>query len=79
MKKILFLIIITAFFACSKKLEKFPQGQLTENNVFTMASDFMLAIDAAYEPLTHRWRGSWDWDLGASISRDWVIGDDMSD
>lgn len=79
MKKILLFIIITVAFACSKKLEKFPQGQLTENNVFTMASDFMLAIDAAYEPLTHRWRGSWDWDLGASISRDWVIGDDMSD
>lgn len=65
-------------FGCAKQLEKVPQGQLTESNVFTQASDFLLAIDAAYEPLTDRWRGSWDWDLGASISRDWVVGDDMS-
>lgn len=38
-----------------------------------------MAIDAAYEPLTNRWRGSWDWDGGASIPRDWVVGDLMSD
>jgi hypothetical protein len=79
MKKISGLFITIIMFACTKQLEKVPQGQLTEGNVFTQASDFILAIDAAYEPLTNRWRGSWDWNLGASISRDWVIGDEMSD
>src|SRR6478672_5268760 len=79
MKKISGLFITIMMFACTKQLEKVPQGQLTEGNVFTQASDFTLAVDAAYEPLTNRWRGSWDWNLGASISRDWVIGDEMSD
>lgn len=79
MKKIFLLIIITGLFSCSKKLEKVPQGQLTESNVFTQKGDFLMAIDAAYEPLTDRWRGSWDWSGGASISRDWVVGDVMSD
>lgn len=78
MKKILILLITIIMFGCTKQLEKVPQGQLTESNVFTQASDFLLAIDAAYEPITNRWRGSWDWDAGASISRDWVIGDVMS-
>ena len=79
MKKILVLITAIFAFGCTKQLEKVPQGQLTESNVFTQASDFLLAIDAVYEPLTNRWRGSWDWDAGASICRDWVIGDVMSD
>ncbi len=79
MKRILIVCLAIQLFGCSKQLEKFPQGQLTEENVFTQAGDFLLAIDGAYEPLTNRWRGSWDWDAGASISRDWVIGDVMSD
>jgi hypothetical protein len=79
MKTIVILLIAVIMFGCTKQLEKVPQGQLTESNVFTQASDFLLAIDAAYEPTTDRWRGSWDWDAGASISRDWVIGDEMSD
>src|SRR5689334_2345627 len=79
MKKILLLILTISVFSCSKKLEKTPQGQLTETNVFTQKGDFLMAIDAAYEPITNRWRGSWDWDGGASISRDWVVGDVMSD
>src|SRR4030095_16454867 len=79
MKKILILFTAVCLFGCTKELEKVPQGQLTESNVFTQASDFLLATDAAYEPLTNRWRGSWDWSGGASISRDWVVGDVMSD
>jgi len=79
MKKIFILFTTITMFGCTKQLEKEPQGQLTEGNVFTQKGDFLLAIDAAYEPLTNRWRGSWDWDAGASISRDWVIGDVMSD
>jgi hypothetical protein len=79
MKEILILFAAVCLFGCTKQLEKVPQGQLTESNVFTQASDFLLAIDAAYEPLTNRWRGSWDWSGGASISRDWVVGDVMSD
>src|SRR6186713_2674765 len=80
MKKLIYitLLAITAM-SCKKELEKFPQGQLTEDNVFTQANDFTLAIDAAYVPLTNRFRGAWDWDLGSSIPRDWVIGDVMSD
>jgi hypothetical protein len=79
MKNLFILIIVIGIFSCSKKLEKLPQGQLTENNVFTQKGDFLMAIDAAYEPITNRWRGSWDWDGGASIPRDWVVGDVMSD
>lgn len=79
MKKLLVILIALQTLACKKQLEKFPQGQLTQENVFTQASDYMLAIDAAYEPLTNRWRGSWDWDAGASIPREWVVGDVMSD
>ena len=79
MKKLLILLNALIMFGCTKQLEKVPQGQLTESNVFTQASDFLLAIDAAYAPITKRWRGSWDWDAGASIARDWVIGDLMSD
>ena len=80
MKKLIYitLLAITAM-SCKKELEKFPQGQLTEDNVFTEANDFTLAIDAAYVPLTNRFRGDWEWDLGSSIPRDWVIGDVMSD
>jgi starch-binding outer membrane protein, SusD/RagB family len=79
MKKSIIIIFSLFLFGCTKQLDLIPQGQLTESNVFTQAGDFLLAIDAAYEPLTHRWRGSWDWDAGAAISRDWVIGDVMSD
>lgn len=78
-KNIFLPLILLSLAACSKKLDLFPQGQLTEENVFTQASDYILGVDAAYEPLTNRWRGSWDWDFGASISRDWVVGDLMSD
>ena len=80
MKKI-FAIIVAAFTftSCSKQLEKYPQGKLTEDNVFTQPNDFLMAIDAAYVPLTNRFRGEWDWDNGSSIPRDWVIGDVMSD
>ncbi|OQP61937.1 hypothetical protein A3860_30035 [Niastella vici] len=79
MKKTLIIITTILLFGCTKQLNKIPQGQLTESNVFTQAGDFLLAIDAAYEPLTNRWRGSWDWDAGAAIPRDWVTGDVMSD
>lgn len=79
MKKLIILFALINMFGCAKQLEKVPQGQLTEGNIFTQKGDFFLAIDAAYEPLTNRWRGSWDWDGGASIGRDWVVGDVMSD
>ncbi|RFS26997.1 RagB/SusD family nutrient uptake outer membrane protein [Chitinophaga silvatica] len=80
MKKILAIIlVIFSVSSCTKQLEKFPQGKLTEDNVFTQPNDFLMAIDAAYLPLTNRFRGDWDWDNGSSIPRDWVIGDVMSD
>lgn len=81
MKKLVYicLSLSVAAISCKKDLEKFPQGQLTEENVFTEANDFKLAIDAAYLPITNRFRGNWDWDLGSSIPREWVIGDVMSD
>lgn len=81
MKKLLYISVAVALASasCKKELEKFPQGQLTGENVFTQANDYKLAIDAAYLPLTNRFRGNWDWDDGGGIPRDWVIGDVMSD
>lgn len=81
MQKLLYIYLLLALIStgCKKELEKFPQGKLTENNVFTEANDFILAIDAAYLPITNRFRGNWEWDNGASIPREWVVGDLMSD
>ncbi|UYQ91050.1 RagB/SusD family nutrient uptake outer membrane protein [Chitinophaga horti] len=81
MKKLIYIgIALSAtVISCKKDLEKFPQGQLTEENVFTEANDFKLAIDGAYQPITNRFRGAWDWENGGSIPREWVIGDVMSD
>ncbi len=77
--KIISIIGIIILFACNNQLEITPKGVLTDANVFTNASDIKLAIDAAYLPLTDRFRGQWDWGDGGAIPRDWVIGDVMSD
>ncbi|WP_207432184.1 RagB/SusD family nutrient uptake outer membrane protein [Sabulibacter ruber] len=74
----LFLLIVLQT-SCQDELDKLPQGKLTGGNVFTQASDFQLAIDAVYLPITNRFRGNWEWENGASIPREWVIGDVMSD
>jgi hypothetical protein len=80
MKKFVVIIsIAVSLLGCTKQLEKFPQGKLTDGNVFTEANDFVMATDAAYLPLTNRFRGDWGWDDGSSIPRDWVVGDLMSD
>lgn len=80
MKKLIYILTAaTLITACSKKLDLQPQGVLTEENVFKQAGDFTLAVDAAYEPLTNRFRGNWEWDNGASIPREFVVGDLMSD
>lgn len=80
MKKLIYIACAALSAAgCAKQLDKLPQGQLTQENVFTEANDFTLAIDGTYLPLTNRWRGSWEWENGTSIPRDWVVGDVMSD
>lgn len=80
MKKLFKIIsFLLIFSGCSKELEKYPQAQLTDENIFTIASDFDMAIDAVYVPLTNRFRGGWDWGNGGSIPREWVVGDVMSD
>ncbi len=79
MKKIIYILAAVMIAGCTKKLDLQPQGVLTEDNVFKSAGDFTLAVDAAYEPLTNRFRGNWEWDNGASIPREFVVGDLMSD
>lgn len=77
--KIITTLLIITLFSCNDELELTPKGVLTDDNVFSNPADIQLAIDAAYLPLTDRFRGEWDWGDGGAIPRSWVIGDVMSD